>query len=97
MSASESVGSDQSACIAHGGTFGAANLVFFNAGDRPVAAPETAALLNGQAWSGDLAERLAASLKDELDPPDDLNADGPMRKHLAGVLVKRTLGPMAGE
>ena len=80
-----------------GGTFGAANLVFFNAGDRPVAVPETAALLNGQAWSGDLAERLAASLKDELDPPDDLNADGPMRKHLAGVLVKRTLGPMAGE
>ena len=80
-----------------GGTFGAANLVFFNAGDRPVAAPETAALLNGQAWSGDLAKRLAASLKDELDPPDDLNADGPMRKHLAGVLVKRTLGAMAGE
>lgn len=80
-----------------GGTFGDANLVFFNAGDRPVSAPATAALLKGQTWSDDLADRLAASLKDELDPPDDLNADGPMRKHLAGVLVKRTLGPMAGE
>jgi carbon-monoxide dehydrogenase medium subunit len=80
-----------------GGTFDDANLVFFNAGDRPVSAPATAALLKGQTWSDDLADRLAASLKDELDPPDDLNADGPMRKHLAGVLVKRTLGPMAGE
>ena len=79
------------------GTFGAANLVFFNAGDRPVSTPTTAALLSGQSWSDDLADQISASLKDELDPPDDLNADGPMRKHLAGVLVKRTLGPMAGE
>jgi len=80
-----------------GGTFSDARLVFFNAGDRPVSAPQTAALLNGQNWSDELAEKLAASLKDELDPPDDLNADGPMRKHLAGVLVKRTLGPLAGD
>ena len=33
--------------------------------------------------------------KEELDPFEDLNADGAMRKHLAGVLVKRTLGPLA--
>lgn len=78
------------------GKFGDGSLVFFNAGDRPVSAPLTAALLNGQNWSDELSEKLSASLKDELDPPDDLNADGPMRKHLAGVLVKRTLAPMAG-
>tara|TARA_R110000787_G_scaffold29863_1_gene80728 strand:+ start:1393 stop:2250 length:858 start_codon:yes stop_codon:yes gene_type:complete len=77
-------------------TFGDASLVFFNAGDRPVSAPRTAALLRGERWSDDLAGRLAASLKQELDPPDDLNADGPMRRHLAGVLVKRTLEPLAG-
>lgn len=80
-----------------GGGFGAARLVFFGAGDRPVSAPRTAALLSGQSWSDDLAEKLAASLKEELDPPEDLNADGPMRKHLAGVLVKRALGPLAGQ
>ncbi|CAN0497307.1 unnamed protein product [Laminaria digitata] len=80
-----------------GGTFGDARLVFFNAGDRPVSAPQTAALLNGQSWSDGLADELSASLKQELDPPDDLNADGPMRKHLAGVLVKRTLAPLAGD
>jgi aerobic carbon-monoxide dehydrogenase medium subunit len=80
-----------------GSVFGDASLVFFNAGDRPVPAPRTAALLKGQGWSDDLADTLAASLKEELDPPDDLNADGPMRKHLAGVLVKRILGPLAGD
>ena len=78
-----------------GAHFGDARLVFLNAGDRPVSAPRTAALLNGQVWSDELSEKISASLKDELDPPDDLNADGPMRKHLAGVLVKRTLSPMA--
>ena len=78
-----------------GAKFGDTRLIFFNAGDRPVSAPQTAALLNGQSWSGELSEKLSASLKEELDPPDDLNADGPMRKHLAGVLVKRTLAPLA--
>jgi carbon-monoxide dehydrogenase medium subunit len=79
-----------------GAKFSDTRLVFFNAGDRPVSAPQTAALLNGQSWSDELSEKLSASLKEELDPPDDLNADGPMRKHLAGVLVKRTLAPLAG-
>lgn len=78
-----------------GSTFGDGRLVFFGAGDRPVSAPQTAALLGGKSWSDGLADELAQSLKHELDPPDDLNADGPMRKHLAGVLVKRTLGPLA--
>ena len=79
-----------------GPTFGEARLVFFNAGDRPITAPQSAALMNGQSWSDDLSKKLAASLKKELDPPDDLNADGPMRKHLAGVLAKRTLAPLTG-
>lgn len=80
-----------------GGTFGDARLVFFNAGDRPVSAPRTAAMLTGRTWSDDLADKLSASLKDELDPPEDLNANAPMRKHLAGVLVKRTLCQLAGD
>jgi len=69
--------------------------VFFGAGDHPVAAAQTAALLEGETWSDRLADRLAASLKEELDPFEDLNADAAMRRHLAGVLVKRTLGPLA--
>ena len=76
--------------------FDAARLVFFNAGDRPVSTPQTASLLNRQSWSDDLSEKISASLKKELDPPDDLNADGAMRKYLAGVLAKRTLAPLVG-
>ena len=79
-----------------GGRFGeGGRLVFLGAGDRPVAAGRTAALLAGEAWSDALAERLAGSLREELDPFDDLNADAAMRRHLAGVLVKRTLAPLA--
>ena len=78
-----------------GGAFGDAKLAFFGAGDRPIAAHRTAALLRGRSWSEELAAQIADSLKDELDPPEDLNADGAMRRHLAGVLAKRTLSPMA--
>ncbi len=77
-----------------GGRFGSGRLVFFGAGDRPIPAVRTAALLEGEAWSDTLADRLATSLKEELDPFEDLNADAAMRKHLAGVLAKRTLAPL---
>ena len=78
-----------------GGRFGSGRLVFFGAGDRPVSAVRAAALLEGEVWSDALAGKLAEALKEELDPFEDLNADGSMRKHLAGVLVKRTLAPLA--
>ena len=78
-----------------GGRFGRGRLVFFGAGDRPVSAVRAAALLEGEVWSDALAGKLAEALKEELDPFDDLNADAAMRKHLAGVLVKRTLSPLA--
>ena len=79
------------------GRFGVGRLVFFGAGDRPVSAVRTSALLEGEAWSDSLADRLADELKEELDPFDDLNADAAMRRHLAGVLVKRTLAPLAAD
>ena len=37
---------------------------------------------------------LADSLTEELDPFEDLNADAAMRRHLAGVLARRTLAPL---
>ena len=80
--------------VADGRFGGGGRLVFFAAGDRPVPAVRTAALLEGEAWSDALAARLADELKEELDPFEDLNADAAMRRHLAGVLVKRTLAPL---
>ena len=78
-----------------GGRFGGGRLVFFGAGDRPVPAARAAALLAGEGWSDALAARLADALKEELDPFEDLNADAAMRRHLAGVLARRTLAPLA--
>ena len=80
-----------------GGRFGGGRLVFFGAGDRPISAVRTTALLEGETWSDALAARLADELKGELDPFEDLNADAAMRRHLAGVLVKRTLAPLAAD
>ena len=77
------------------GRFGGGRLVFFGVGERPVAAVHSAALLEGEFWSDALGARIAEALKEELDPFEDLNADPAMRRHLAGVLVKRVLGPLA--
>ena len=79
-----------------GGRFGGGGrLVFFGAGDRPAAAVRAAALLEGETWSDALAARVADALGEELDPFEDLNADAAMRRHLAGVLARRTLAPLA--
>ncbi len=81
---------------ADGGKFGRGRLVFFGAGERPVSAVRSAALLEGERWSDALGDRIADSLREELDPPEDLNADAAMRRHLAGVLARRVLAPLAG-
>ncbi|MDE0052236.1 MAG: xanthine dehydrogenase family protein subunit M [Rhodospirillales bacterium] len=77
------------------GRFGRARLVFFGAGERPVSAPRSATLLEGESWSEALGARIADALKAELDPFEDLNADAAMRRHLAGVLAGRVLAPLA--
>ena len=78
------------------GRFGQGRLVFFGAGERPVSAVRSAALLEGESWSDALGARIADALKEELDPFEDLNADAAMRRHLAGVLVQAGAGsPLA--
>ncbi len=77
------------------GRFGRGRLVFFGAGERPVSAARSASLLEGESWSDALGARIADALKEELDPFEDLNADAAMRRHLAGVLARRVLGPLA--
>ncbi len=77
------------------GRFGRGRLVFFAVGERPVSAARSAALLEGERWSNALGVRIAEALKEELDPFEDLNADAAMRRHLAGVLARRVLGPLA--
>ena len=59
-------------------------LAFFGVGATPIRARGAEAALAG----GDL-EAAAAALSRDLDPPDDVQANGAVKRHLAGVLLKR--------
>ena len=63
-------------------------LVYFNAGERPVVAVKAAAALKGL-LSAESLESALGHLAEDIDPPNDLNADPSMRLHLAKVLTKR--------
>jgi aerobic carbon-monoxide dehydrogenase medium subunit len=57
-------------------------LAFFGVGDRPVRAPNAEAALA----RGDVDGAVAAL---DLDPQDDVQASAAVKKHLAGVLLRR--------
>jgi carbon-monoxide dehydrogenase medium subunit len=63
-------------------TFADLRLVYFGVGDTPVRARKAEAALAG----GDIDAAVAAL---DLDPPDDIQATGAVKKHLAGVLLRR--------
>ena len=67
--------------------FSEIRLVFFGVGATPVRARGAeATLVNGGFAQADAA---VATLADDLDPDDDLQASGKVKKHLAGVLLRR--------
>jgi carbon-monoxide dehydrogenase medium subunit len=71
-------------------------LVFFGVGTRPIEARTAAGVVAG----APLVERrreAADALADDLDPPDDLNATGTMKRHLARVLLLRALQSLGAE
>lgn len=59
-------------------------LAYFGVGATPVRARKAEAALAG----GDLDAAVAA-LAQDLDPPDDIQASGAVKRHLAGVLMRR--------
>jgi carbon-monoxide dehydrogenase medium subunit len=65
-------------------------LAFFGVGSTPLRAKKAEAALA----SGKLDAAIAA-LASDLDPPDDLQATGTQKKHLAGVLLKRVASQLA--
>jgi len=66
-------------------------LVFFGVGTTPVRARAAEAALA----AGDV-EAAAAALARDLDPPDDVQATGAVKKQLAGVLLKRVAAELMG-
>ncbi|WP_460448703.1 FAD binding domain-containing protein [Alsobacter sp. SYSU BS001988] len=83
-----------SAVLSDAGELRQVRLAYFSVGDRPMLAKSAAAALEGGAPSLEAVARARAALSQDLDPPDDLQATGAMRLHLAGVLLHRVLAGM---
>jgi carbon-monoxide dehydrogenase medium subunit len=64
-------------------------LAYFGVGATPVRARHAEAALAG----GNLDAAVAA-LSQDLDPPDDVQASGAVKRHLAGVLLRRVAGQL---
>ena len=66
---------------------------FFGVADKPVRAKAAAMLVNKVVTPNALSEALQA-LSDELDPSEDQQASGVMRRHYAKVLLARCVSTL---
>jgi carbon-monoxide dehydrogenase medium subunit len=66
-------------------------LAFFGVGPTPVRAKKAEAALNGAADTKDINAAVAAL---DLSPSDDVQATGTVKKHLAGVLLRRVVAQL---
>lgn len=78
-----------------GGTFTQLRLAYFAVGDRPVLAGAATRLV-ASAVTPALLSEASEGLEDELDPEDDQQASGGMRRHLAKVLLMRCVATLLG-
>lgn len=77
------------------GTFAHLRLAFFAVGDRPILAGAASALVK-TAVTPALIAKACATLGGELDPQDDQQASGDMRRHLSKVLLARCVATLLG-
>ena len=77
------------------GVFRDLRLAFFAVDDRPVLATAANRLVNTPVTTA-LISQAAAALGEELDPQDDQQASGAMRRHLAKVLLTRCVATLLG-
>lgn len=76
-----------------GGVFRNLRPAFFAVGDRPALAKSASRLVHA-AVTPKLVSEVSGALGDELDPQDDQQASGVMRRHLARVLFARSVATM---
>ena len=72
------------------------NLVFFGVGDRPVIAARTMEALAGKPVLPGTMATVNAALDADLNPPADQHGSPEMKRHLARVLLARTLERITG-
>lgn len=70
-------------------------LVFFGIGDAPVRAKGAEAAISGSALDMSALDRAQTALATDLDPPGDAHGSPAMKRHLAGVLLKRAVMRLA--
>jgi carbon-monoxide dehydrogenase medium subunit len=79
---------------AYSNGLGDVRLAFFGIGVTPIRARGAEAALTGVLDHARIAAAVAA-LEQDLDPGDDVQASGKLKKHLAGVLLKRVAQQLA--
>ena len=80
------------ATINGGGTCKEARLVYLNAGDGPIKAPNAAAMLTGEKPTQELITAAAhEAAENEIDPFGNVHATVEFQRHLARVLTQRAL------
>ncbi|MDX1623539.1 MAG: xanthine dehydrogenase family protein subunit M [Gemmatimonadota bacterium] len=73
-----------------------ARATLLSVADGPFVAEAVPATLAGEEPTGEALADAAAAVAAEIDPPSDIHASAEYRRHLAEVLVRRTLGRAAG-
>ena len=84
-------------CRVDGGTIKEARLGFCGVGPTPVRASRAEAVLAGQGLNSDVLAEAGRALDSDLDPPGDVHAGPVLRRHLARVLLSRTVAALIGE
>lgn len=69
-----------------------ARLVFAGVGTTPVRAEAAERALAGRRPEGAVLEEVTKAAAAALDPPSDVHASAALRRHLAGVLLRRVVG-----
>lgn len=73
------------------GTIASARIALGGVGDRPVRASRAEQSLVGQKPTAEAIAAAADQAANEIDPPGDSHAGADFRRHLAGVLTRRSL------
>lgn len=73
------------------GAIEGARIALLSVGEGPVLARDSASLLVGEAPSDELVAEVARRVAREIDPPSDVHASAPFRRHLARGLAESTL------
>ena len=71
-----------------------ARLAFCGVGSVPMRAARAEAALIGRSVEPERLDEPARALASDLDPPGDVHASSALRRHLAGVLLTRSLGAL---